>query len=122
MVLCEYVHTNPGSLTRTILNTFSSILVESFPMRISQMAVYAALTDGRGKTPITLTLAHVDGDILEQFTCTTVVDFDDPIADKEISFQFNGLVLDAPGDLRVQLYCNAELLSERRLYVRAMPE
>ena len=120
MVLCEYVHTNPGSPTRTILNTFSYILVKQFPMQIPQMAVYAALTDGRGKTPLTLTIADVEGTVLDEFNCTTIIDFDDPIADKEISFQFNGLTLTAPGDLRIQLYCNAELLMERRLYVRAV--
>jgi hypothetical protein len=88
-------------------------------MKIPQMAVYAALTDGRGKTPITLTVADIEGNILDQFTCTTYLDFDDPILDKEVYFEFSGLVLHAPGDLRLQLSCNAEFLMERRLYVRS---
>jgi hypothetical protein len=119
MVLCEHVAAAAGPGTRTIQGTFSGIEVAQFPTRIPDMAVYVALSDGRGAVPITVTVAGVDGDPQPGLSATATVDFADPTSVRELTYRFCDLVVTGPGDYRIELTCGGEPLMARRLYVRS---
>ena len=91
LILCDYVHIDPATGRRTILGTFYALEAASFPTTYPKMAVYAALTDGRGRIPITIRLVDVDELGPPLWEDTEDVEFGDPHLVEEISTE----VLDA---------------------------
>jgi hypothetical protein len=81
--------------------------------------VYLALTDGRGRTPLTLRLIDAEEEGPPVFTVEATVDFPDPTQVVEGAFTCQRLQFERPGEYRLQLLAAGELLLERRLYVRA---
>jgi hypothetical protein len=82
------------------------------------ICIYAALTDGRGKTPIDLKLVYVDNEDEVIAEAEGEIDFSDARVVAEIIMQLHGLEFPRPGEYRFQLFGNInELLMERRLIV-----
>lgn len=62
MILADAVHVDPATSKRTILGLFSGVSSRTQPTRIESMAVYAAVTECRGKLPLTLVLVQIGED------------------------------------------------------------
>src|SRR5438128_5805721 len=60
MIICEGIWHDPNSGKRTLLGCLSVLNVRKFPATRPVIAVYAAVTDGRGQIPITLRLVDAD--------------------------------------------------------------
>ncbi len=117
MVVCDAIHQDPSTQKCTLLGTFSTINARKFPATHRQLSVHVALTDGHGATRIRLTLANADENKPPLFSREGTIDFADPRVVAELNFVVNNLVFQDPGEYRLQVYGNDELLMERRLYV-----
>ena len=117
-VICDAIHQDPATQKCTLLGTFSTINARKFPVVHRQMAVHLALTDGHGKCRIRLVLASAEGSQEPLFSQEGVIEFHDPRAVAELNFTIANLKFPQPGEYRLQIYGNDELLMERRLYLR----
>ena len=116
MVICDAIHQDPATQKCTLLGTFSTITARNFPVVHPMLAIHIALTGGHGKTRIRLTLMSTQGE--EQlFSQEGFLQFSDPRVVAEVNFGIRNLQIPHPGEYRVQVYANDELLSERRLHV-----
>lgn len=117
MVVCDAIHQDPATRKCTLLGTFSTIRARQFPVRHPQLAVHIALTDGHGRTRIRLSLVPAEESQQQLFNGEGVIDFADPRTVAELNFTIANLTFPAPGEYRLQVYGNDELLMERRLDV-----
>jgi hypothetical protein len=117
MVISDAIWTDPGTGKKTILGTFSAILAKGFPLQYKNLAVYLALTDARGTVPLTLRLVDVDELRDPVANHAMPVEFVDPIAIVEGVLQLSDLVFPEPGEYRLQLLAETELIIERRIVV-----
>ena len=117
MVLCDMIYQDPATQKCTLLGTFSTINVRKFPATHRQLAVHVAMTDGYGQTRIRLTLAHADENKDPLFSQEGIIEFANPRIVAELNFTVANLTLHEPGEYRLQVYGNDQLLAERRLYV-----
>jgi hypothetical protein len=117
MVISDAIWRDPGSGKRTILGCFSVLFARRFPAVHPIMAVYAVLTDGRGKVPIKLRVVDVDEENVPLFEANGEVVFADPRATVEIDMHIQGIRFPRPGDYRFQLFAGGEFVLERRLLV-----
>jgi hypothetical protein len=97
----------------------SAILAPIFPYTHPALAIYLALTDGRGKMPLTLRLIDGEDASPPVFTAEGLLDFPDPTQVIEAGFACQRVQFPQPGEYRLQLLVNGELLLERRLLVRS---
>lgn len=124
MVICDAIHQDPATKKCTLLGTFSTITARSFPVVHPGLAIHVALTEGRGNTRIRLTLVSSADEQQVLFTQEGTIQFADPRVVAEINFGLRNLSIPQPGEYRVQIFANDELMAERRLHVlgiRPMP-
>lgn len=117
MVVCDHIWVDPGTGKETLLGLFSTIHARKFPARHGLLAVYVALTDGRGETPVRLRLIDVDEEYDPLFDETGTIDFADPRMIFGMMFHAENLLFKEPGEYRFQLFAHEELLMERRVLV-----
>jgi hypothetical protein len=79
------------------------------------------MTDGHGKTVIRLMLVGPDESAPALFSRDGVIGFGDPRMVAELNFIITNIVFAQPGEYRLQIFGNEELLMERRLYVAGPP-
>lgn len=121
MVICDGIHRDPGTGKFTLLGTFSVIAANAFPAEHPIIALYVALTDGRGQTPLKVELvATEDEAILLTVEGDTI--FTDPRAVSETVLVVRKIVFPRPGEYRFRLYGGDEFLMERRLLVARYEE
>jgi hypothetical protein len=117
MVLADEIHKDMVTEKLFVLGTFSVFTVEKVPST-HNFAVYAAITNGHGKTAIRLRLVDVDESqvpIIDEDLLT--VDFTDPILVIEVVFPLPNITFPEYGEYRLQLYGAGQFLRERRLHV-----
>lgn len=117
MVICDAIYQDPATKKCTLLGTFSTINARSFPIVHPQLAVHVALTDGHGPARIRLMLVGADEQQKPLFSGEGTIDFADPRMVAELNFTIANITFPAPGEYRLQVYGNSELLMERRLHV-----
>ncbi len=115
LIICDQIYADPSTGKMTILGTFTTIGARRFPAVHPSMAVYLAVTDGRGKCPIRVRLIDVDEEREPIFTLDGEVEFKDPRGVVEMPFQTPPLTFPEPGEYRLQLFCGDEPLMERRM-------
>jgi len=120
-VICDAIHQDPATQKCTLLGTFSTINARQFPVVHRQLSVHVALTNGHGKCKIRITLVGVDESQEALFSKEGVIEFHDPRAVAELNFSIANLKFPQPGEYRLQIFGNDELIAERRLYVRQVP-
>ncbi len=120
MIICDAIYQDPATRKCTLLGTFSTINARQFPVVHPQLAVHVALTDGHGRTRIRLTLVGTDENQRPLFSGEGAIEFNDPRMVAELNFTIANLTFPAPGEYRLQVQANDELLMERRLYVLEM--
>ena len=118
MVVCDEAWRDPSSGKLTLLGIFNTVVAEKFPLRYPQILVYFALTDGRGRFPITVRFVAVGDkdEVVEE--ATNVVTFEDPRAIHEGEARFADLRFGRAGEYRFELLVGSEPLVERRIEVR----
>lgn len=116
-IVCDAIHQDPSTKKCTLLGTFSTITVRQFPAIHRQLAIHIALTNGHGHCRIRLVIASPDENAQPLFNKEGTIEFRDPRMVAELNFGINNLRFEKPGEHRIQIYGNDELLMERRLYV-----
>jgi len=117
MIICDAIHQDPATKKCTLLGTFSTISARDFPVVHRQLAVHVALTDGRGKVRIKLTLVGMEETEPPLFSGEGTIEFADPRVVAELNFRLKNVTFPRKGEYRFQVYGNDELLMERRLHV-----
>ena len=115
LLVCDQIITDRLSGKQSLIGMFSTIHSMRFPVVHPQLSIYVALTDGRGKTPLTIRIVDADDSRPPLVQGTGVVQFKDPRMIANLVLQFHGLRFPEPGQYRVQLYCQDALLREARL-------
>jgi hypothetical protein len=115
LLVADHVHRDDISGKLFILGTRSGINAAAFPFHHPGLAVYAALTEGRGETEIQVRLIDVDEEREPVFAIDTRVAFSDPIVEMEVAFLVEDLIFPEPGDYRAQLLAGGQVLAERRI-------
>ena len=112
MVISDAIWTDPGTGKRTILGCFSAIFARTFPAAHAMMAVYVAVTNGRGRVVLALQIVDTVDEQDEQvlFRAEAEVEFPDPRAVMEIAYAIQNLVFPHPGEYRFQLFAGNEFL------------
>lgn len=114
-LVCDAIHRDAGTGKNYIIGTFSVFGALTYPTALLSMAVYVALTDGRGKIPFKLQLIDVDEEREPLFSAEFELEFIDPLAVLEGSFSLGNLVIPEPGEYRLQLFANSDPMMERRI-------
>ncbi len=122
MIIADSIYVDPSSGKKTLLGLFSAIFTTVLPARIGQVALYVAMTDGRGKTPLRIVFVDADEENPPIFEAQAEFEFTDPRMVAELMMSMNNLEFPAAGEYRLQLWCSQELLIERRIVVSLPPE
>ncbi len=117
VILCDSIYQDPATKKCTLLGTFSTITVRQFPATHRQLAIHVALSNGHGTTRIRLVLTGPGEEAKPLFSKEGTIEFRDPRMVAELNFGITNLQFEEPGEHRIQVFGNDELLMERRLYV-----
>ena len=117
MVLADSVLHDLASGKFVIQGTYSVIMASAFPVIHPALAVYFAITNGHGMTPVAIRLIDVDEAREPIFALAGEVDFADPLQVVEHVFAARRVRFPEPGEYRLQLFAADQLLRERRLQV-----
>lgn len=118
LIVCDQIITDRLSGKQSLIGMFSTIHSVRFPVVHPQLSIYVALTDGRGKTPLTIRVVDADDVRPPLVQGQGVVEFKDPRAIANLALQFHGLTFPEPGQYRVQILCRETLLREARLMLK----
>ena len=87
----------------------------AFPLSVSSLGLYIALTDGRGKIPIRVRIIDADETRPPVVEGEYEFEFNDPRMIAEICMNMQGLTFPEPGEYRCQVFAGNEFLIERRI-------
>ena len=120
LILCDQIITDAATFKKSLIGTFNSVIAEHLPIVYPRMGVYAALTNGQGSTTATLRCVSMDSSDGEDTTLWEVaapIAFNSPNQIVEICFDLNRITFDSPGLHSLELFCQDDLLMERRFHV-----
>lgn len=115
MLVCDQIITDRLTGKQSLIGMFSRIHAIGFPATHPQLCVFVALTDGHGKTDLTIRVVDSNEARPPIVEGKGSVAFKDPRTIANLFLQFHGLVFPQPGEYRVQLYSDNSLLREARL-------
>jgi hypothetical protein len=121
MIICDAIWRDPSTGKRTLLGCFSAIFSPGFPVRCPVMGVYIAITDGHGKTSLTLRMVDVDEESPPVFELKGEADFADPRMILELDFAVMNAVFPQAGEYRLQLFAGTHPIMERRIVLASAP-
>ena len=116
MILCDNVHRDATTGKFFYLGTFSAFGAAEFPATVPLFYVCVALTDGTGSQEVSLRVVdarQLDPEPLHGVHRTAT--FPDRFVVLDTAFPFQNVTFPAPGEYRVQLTVEGELLMERRI-------
>ncbi len=115
LVVCDQIITDRLTGKQSLIGMFSTINAFSFPAVHGQLCVFCSLTDGHGETPLTIRFVDSNEARPPLVEGHGKVIFKNPRSIANLTLQFHGLRFPAPGEYRVQIWCESELLREARL-------
>jgi hypothetical protein len=62
LVVCDWIHRDPGTGKMTLLGTFSNILSPDYPYKLGVFAVYGAVTECRVECTLKLQAIDANGE------------------------------------------------------------
>ena len=117
LIVCDQIITDRVTGKVSLIGMFSAIHTPRFPVRHPQICVHVALTDGRGKTPLTIRIVDANEARKPLVEGKGIVEFKDPRMIANLALQFHGLRFPEPGQYRVQIWSGSSLLREARLHL-----
>lgn len=115
LIVCDQIITDRLTGKQSLIGMFSRIHARLFPASHPQLSVFVVLTDGHGRTELTIRIVDSNEARPPIVEGKGFVDFKNPRAIAHLALQFHGLVFPQQGEYRVQLWCHDELLREARL-------
>ncbi|MCO6436403.1 MAG: hypothetical protein J5J06_04880 [Phycisphaerae bacterium] len=121
LIVCDQIITDRLTGKHSLIGMFSNIHAWRFPAAHPALCVFATLTEGYGKTELTIRIVDSNESRPAIVEGRGAVDFRDPRAIANLVLQFHGLTFPEPGEYRVQLFSQAALLREARLNLVKVP-
>lgn len=115
MLVCDQIITDRISGKQSLIGMFSRVHARRFPCAHPQLSVFVALTDGYDEVELMIRIVDSNDVRPPIVEGKGRVNFKDPRAIANLFLSFHGLTFPKPGEYRVQLYSNGELLREARL-------
>ncbi len=115
LLVCDQIITDRLTGKQSLIGMFSKIHTRGFPATHPQLSVFVVLTDGHGATDLTIRIVDANDERPPLVEGKGKVNFKNPRAVANLALQFHGLRFPEPGEYRVQLYAEAQLLREARL-------
>ena len=122
MVICDSIWHDRGTGKRFLLGCFSTIHATDFPATHPVMAVYVAITNGRGAVPFKIQLVDADEEREPLWIAEAEIEFTDPRSVVELEFVMKGVTFPEPGEYRFQLFASGQWNMERRFLVNELEE
>jgi len=121
IVVCDQIIEDKLTNKKSLIGIFNQIATNQFPCRHPQIAVFIALTEGRGAYQARLKITH-DESSQAVAEVHGQIQFPDIHAAVEINFNLVGLVFPQPGLYSIEFYCEDALVLERRFHlIHAQP-
>jgi hypothetical protein len=115
LLICDQIITDRLSGKQSLIGMFSVIHATKFPVNHPQLSVFASLTGGHGDVALMIRIVDANEERTPLVQGQGKVQFGSPLAIANLALQFHGLTFLEPGEYRVQLLSNGELLREARL-------
>ena len=107
--LCDTVIAEERTRNLTLVNCFTSRLVEEFPTPPQKFAVVALLVNGLGTIPIDLRIVSLEDDT-QVFHRQFSIPFTDPLQETRFVYRVQSLSFPNPGGYEVSLASAGEIL------------
>ena len=120
LLVCDQVITDEQTKRKSLINILNHIHGKALPLTFPRLTVFATLTNGNGQMTVELRCAKVDTDVAI-FGAKGPLVFPNPNAVVDLVFQLNNLSFKEPGAYAFMLYCNEDLVAERRFAVKLAP-
>lgn len=115
LIVCDQIITDRMTGKQSLIGMFSRVHASRFPTSHPQLSVFVALTDGHGKSELMIRIVDTNDERPPIVEGKGTVDFKNPRAIANLALQFHGLTFPEPGEYRVQIWSEGELLREARL-------
>jgi hypothetical protein len=115
LLVCDQIITDRVTGKQSLIGLFSVIHALRYPVTHPQLAVFASLTGGHGEVGLTIRVVDANEARRPLVEGRGAVQFATPLAIANIALQFHGMTFAEPGEYRVQLLSEGELLREARL-------
>ena len=118
MIICDQIITEEGTHKKSLIGTFNSLSVKSFPCSLPRFFVFTALTNGSGSYNAKLRCTNETiSPNTTFFELEGQVQFRDPMETVEMGFKMVNLTFPSPGVYCFELHCDDELILQRRIKV-----
>ena len=122
MIVCDQIITDRLTGKQSLIGMFAKVHAPGFPVSHPQLSVFVTLTDGYGEVELLIRIVDTNEARPAIVEGKGKVNFKNPRAIANLALSFHGLRFPEPGEYRVQLYSNGELLREARLeLIRVKP-
>ncbi len=123
-VVCDQVIIDARTNKASVIGIFENISAPKYPARHPRLAFFFELTNGRGKTELTIKLVNVQNEDKTLWECTVQQELKDVRQVVNSTFDIGGIKFPHPGEYRFQVYAGTTLLGERRIICTelALPE
>ena len=121
MIICDTVIEDVESGKKSLIGLFDHVNTSRLPSIVNELNVFVSLTDGRGNPDAEIRCIHSATEE-ELFRTEGNIEFPDPLTVVDLHFRFQGCEFPDEGEYRFQLFCEGQLLRERKFYVSVEPE
>jgi len=121
LIVCDWIHRDPGTGKLTLLGTFANVISQSYPFALPVIAVYGALTECLTPCTIRLQIIDVNEEREPIAKVENPCEMIDPLGVVEMHFVIGGITFPEPGEYRVQLFADNTFIMDRRI-VAVKPE
>jgi len=118
VIICDLVIIDRITDKPSIIGAFETISAPKYPARHPRLVFFCQLTNGHGKTRITVKLVDVQQEDKTLFEGTIEQKFRDVREVANLTFDIGGMVFPHSGEYRFQIYAGTEFLGERRIVCR----
>ena len=117
-IVCDRVIMDSITQTPSIIGILQTISAPKYPARHSRLTFFCELTNGHGKTQMTIRLVDVQQQDKTMFEQTVEQEFPDVRHVAGLTFGIEGMIFPHSGEYRFQIYAGINLLGERRIICR----
>ena len=114
-IVCDTVIIDAVTQKPSIIGIFENISAIKYPARHQRLAFFFELTNGHGKTEVTVKLVDVQEEDKILYEWTVEQRFKDARQVVNSTFGIGGIQFPHSGEYRFQIYVGTSLLGERRI-------
>jgi len=113
LLVGERVIKEAGTNQQSVIGIVNTIWTTGFPLAVPGLAVWGEITNTKGPVTLRFEMEAPDGTNLFKLDAATQVE--DPMEIKAFDFRVVNLPLPMPGEYRLSVFHNSDLLGQRRI-------